>query len=275
MSYAYPGAGALDYSPCQYGGSKLQFRGPHRELQQPYCAVIGGTETYGKFVADPYPALLEAETGLHTVNLGCFNAGPDVFLHEPEVFEIAAAAAVTVVQVMGAQNLTNRFYTVHPRRNDRFLRASADLLAMYPEVDFTEFHFTRHLLRTLRSVSANRFEVVAEELRAGWVRRMRELLSRIGGKVILLWQADRPPPRHRQSRYRLRDPILVDAEMIGALKSGFVDYVEVVVSIRARARGVSGMVFGPLERPAAARLPGPAVHREVASALVPRVLRLL
>ena len=76
---------------------------------------------------------------------------------------------MTVVQVMGAQNLTNRFYTVHPRRNDRFLRAAPDLQALYPEVDFTEFHFTRHLLRTLRWSSADRFEVVAEELRAVWV----------------------------------------------------------------------------------------------------------
>ena len=40
----------------------------------------------------------------------------------------------------------------------------------------------------------------------------------------------------------------------------------------ARAKGAEGMAFGPLEAPAAARLPGPAVHYELAKRLVP-VLR--
>ena len=58
------------------------------------------------------------------VNLGCLNAGPDVYLNDPEILRIASKADVTVLQVVGAANLTNRFYTVHPRRNDRFLHAS-------------------------------------------------------------------------------------------------------------------------------------------------------
>ena len=275
MAYAYPGEGSLDYLPCRYGNSKLAFRGPLCALRPPYCAVIGGTETYGKFVADPYPALVEAGTGLQMVNLGCVNAGPDVFLNEPEIVQICAGAAVTVVQVMGAHNLTNAFYSVHPRRNDRFLRAAPPLQAMFPEVDFTEFHFTRHLLRALQAVSIERFAVVTDELRVAWVCRMTDLLARIGGKVVLLWLADRPPACDRQGRDRLHDPILVDAGMIGALKDGYAEYVEVVVSAQARADGVAGMSFAPLDRPAAAEVPGPAVHREVAAALAPRLMRLL
>ncbi len=65
--------------------------GRRARLTAPYGVVIGGTETYGKFVPDPYPALIEARMGLQMVNLGCLNAGPDVFLNEPEVFAIAAA----------------------------------------------------------------------------------------------------------------------------------------------------------------------------------------
>jgi hypothetical protein len=65
---------------------------------------------------------------------------------------------VTVVQVLAVQNLSNPYYTVHPRRNDRFLRASARLQNLYQDVDFTEFHFTRHMLQTLQMVSAPRFE---------------------------------------------------------------------------------------------------------------------
>ncbi len=35
------------------------------------------------------------------------------------------------------------------------------------------------------------------------------------------------------------------------------------------------MAFGPLDRPAAAQMPGPAAHAEVAAALVPRLARLV
>jgi hypothetical protein len=49
-------------------------------------------------------------------------------------------------------------------------------------------------------------------------------------------------------------------------------YVEMVPSAAARAKGAEGMAFGPLEAPAAVRLPGPAVHYELAKRLVP-VLR--
>lgn len=273
MAYAYQGAGALDYFPCRYGKSKLQFRGPPRALTAPYGVAIGGTETYGKFIPDPYPALIEARMGLQMVNLGCLNAGPDAFLNEPEVFAITAGARVTVLQVMGAQNVTNRFYAVHPRRNDRFLRAAPPLQALFPDVDFTEFHFTRHLLRTLRAVSRERFEVLAEELRAGWVRRMTELVELIGGPVVLLWLADRPPQAPMASRSPLHDPLLVDAGMLGAVRARCADYVEVVISAQARAQGLAGMAFGPLDRPAAAQMPGPSAHVEVAEALVPRLAR--
>jgi hypothetical protein len=34
---------------------------------------------------------------------------------------MASVADVAVQQLMGADNISNRFYTAHPRRNDRFL----------------------------------------------------------------------------------------------------------------------------------------------------------
>ncbi len=57
MAYENLGESALDYVPCRYGKSKLLFRGPKRKLTAPYVAMIGGTETYGKFVETPFPAL--------------------------------------------------------------------------------------------------------------------------------------------------------------------------------------------------------------------------
>jgi hypothetical protein len=275
MAYDYPGAGAPDYFPCRYGTSKLLFRGPRRSLDVPYVVVLGSTATYGKFVTHPYPALVEAATGLQIVNLGCVNAGPDVFLNDPSVLAVAASAQVSVVQIMGAPNLTNRFYTVHPRRNDRFLMAQPLLKAMFREVDFTEFTFTRHMLQTLQEAAPDRFAVVAEDLRAVWVSRMQALLKALSGRVLLLWIADRPPAPRADIPDLRQDPVLVDAEMIAAVMPFARDFLAVVSSPEALARGVQGMAYGPMEGPVARLVPGPAIHREVAAALAPRLLHML
>jgi hypothetical protein len=275
MAYAFPGAGALDYAPCHYGTSRLMFRGPFRPLEEQFVACLGGSETYGKFVPHPYPALLEEALDVQVLNLGCVNAGPDVFLHDTPILDLAADADACVVQIMGAQNLTNRYYSVHPRRNDRFLAATPLLRSIFRDVDFTEFNFTRHLLSALRRRSADRFEVVAEELRAAWVTRMKDLLGRLTCPTVLLWLADGPPPPPNRRADLLGEPMLVDAEMVAAVRPLATSYVEVSPSAAARKLGAEGMAFGPLEAPAAATLPGPAVHHEIRERLVPVLNQLI
>ena len=71
---------------------------------------------------------------------------------------------------IGPVTAPNRFYAVHPRRNDRFLRPSAKIEALFPEIDFTEFSFNRHMLSALESVSADRF---------GQVRRVAYRIARL------------------------------------------------------------------------------------------------
>jgi hypothetical protein len=265
MAYAFPGEGALDYFPCNYGGSRLVFRGPRRSLDRPYIAFLGGTETYGKYVPDPFPDLVEDEVGFAAINLGCVNAGPDVYLNEPGVIEIAQRAEAVVLQVMGAVNLTNSYYSVHPRRNDRFITASPLLKALYREVDFTEFNFTKHMLTTLEATSKERFEVVSADLRRAWTERMRDLLGRLPPRTLLLWMADRAPG---VGRGLAQDPVLVDAPMIEAVRPAARAYVEAVSTIEARRASLEGKAFPALESLAAAALPGPAVHRDVAQRLV-------
>lgn len=268
MAYEFAGAGALDYFPCRYGQSKLLFRGPRRKLQGRYVAALGGSETYGKFVPDPYPARLEQGLGLAVVNFGCMNAGPDVFLCEPVILEACAKARATVVQVMGAHNISNRFYAVHPRRNDRFLRASPLMRSIFREVDFTEFHFTRHMLSAIRALAPEKYALVEEELKAAWVGRMRQLLQKIAGPTVLLWIAGAGGGEARQDGLG-DEPLLVDATMVDSVAHFASRVVRVEPSAAARAAGTEGMVFGELEQPAAAALPGPQIHQEVAEALVP------
>lgn len=275
MSYETLGQGALNYLPCRYGKSKLLYRGPCKEMAGEFVAMIGGTETYGKFIEQPYPALVDAELNMECVNFGCVNAGVDVFANDLVVIDACSKAQATVVQVVGAQNMTNRYYAVHPRRNDRFLRASAQLKAIFHEVDFSEFHFTRHMLGALQKVSQERFGIVCDELKRAWAARMKRLLGLIESKTILLWFSDRAPDDPLSSVGLGRNPLFVDRKMIEELRPIVTEVVEVVPGAGALAAGTQGMKFSPMEAPAASELMGVAAHKEAAHALVKTLQRVL
>ncbi len=273
MSIELSGAGALDYLPCRYGTSKLLFRGPRRRLNNPYLAFLGGTETYGKFVAQPFPAMVERKMGRDCVNLGCLNAGLDSFVHDTEILGIASEAELTVMQVLGAQNLSNRFFRVHPRRNDRFLQASPLLSAIYRDVDFTEFSFNKHMLGHLHMLSPERFETVRDELRQAWAARMRLLLNAVGSGVVLLWvQMGRGGPEPAALG---PDPALITPQMIDALRDSVLDVVEVEIAKSGRAKDMIGMVYGQMDAPAAMQLPGPGAHELIADRVVEALRRLM
>ncbi|RKF16472.1 hypothetical protein D6850_02660 [Roseovarius spongiae] len=275
MAYEKLGTLSLDYMPCRYGASKLLFRGPRARLDGRYAAFLGGTETYGKFIAEPFPALIAARTGAECVNLGWTNAGVDVFLHDPEVMRIAARAQMAVIQALPAQNMANRFYSVHPRRNDRFIAPSTKLRDIFPEVDFTEFHFTRHMLHRLRAVCEERFALVQGELQTAWVARMRLLIHRIDAPVVVLWMSAHDPGAVADGPYLSQDPAFVTRPMLDALRPSVRAIVEATASAAAQEQGTQGMIFSEFEATAAAETLGPAAHREAAAALAPLVSRLM
>ncbi|WP_281250895.1 DUF6473 family protein [Salibaculum halophilum] len=199
---------------CSYGLSRLQFRGPRRPTDGGYVACPGGSETFGRDVAQPFPDLLEQETGMVCLNLGQHLAGPDLFLRDAALRALVHDAAAVVIQVMGAANLSNRFYKVHPRRNDRFIAPRAPLRRLYPEVDFTEIAFTGHLMAKLAETDGTRLTEVQQELRGCWVRRMRELVGLANVPVHLLWFA----PRHPEDPAgAAMDPCLVTPGMLDAV----------------------------------------------------------
>lgn len=273
MSFDALGSGGLDYLPCRYGRSKVLFRGPRRALDAPYVAFFGGTATYGKFIASPFPDLIEAEIGTTCVNLGCLNGGIDVYATDPFLREVSTNARVTVLQVTSPRNISNRFYRVHPRRNDRFVEASSLLRAIYREVDFAEFNFTNHMLKRLHLLSPDRFQSVVEELQAAWHARMRLVLSQIPGKTVLLWISDAPPAETAVDMET--DPAFVTRKMIEDLRPLATVLVEVIASPEALAAGTEGMVFPEMDAPAAQHMLGPVAHREVADALTGTLRQLL
>jgi hypothetical protein len=261
----------IGYRPCRYGSSDVLFRGPRRSLDAPYIAFVGATETYGKFIQQPFAALVETATQRTCVNLGCVNGGIDVFVNDQSVMDICRDADLTVLQIMGANNLSNRFYSVHPRRNDRFVDASSVLKAIYSDVDFSEFSFTRHMLGALHDTSPQRFEIVVNELRQAWSARMKNLLGQIGKRVILLWFSDEALSDQdwsmRPSQLQT-DPLFITASMVDELRPLVADVVVANPTAAALSEGVSGMVFPASQESMASEMMGVRCHQEASAHLI-------
>ena len=274
MSFEPRAAEALDYFPCRYGSSRTLFRGPRRRAEGDYIAFLGGTETYGKFVPRPFPGLVEDSIGVPCVNLGVVNAGPDFFLNDDSVLGVARGARAVVLQVPGAQNLSNRYYSVHPRRNDRFLKASRLMRMVFRDRDFTDFNFTGHLIRSLRTDGGDeRFAMMVAELQEAWVGRMSALIASIERPVVLLWMADHAPAPGPATGSA--EPMFIGRDTLAALRPSVAALVEVTPGQAARDAGNAGKIFNDADRGAATELPGPLFHADVAGALGPVVSDIL
>lgn len=265
MAYEKVDVSPLNYNQCRYGQSKLLFRGPRRSLKKDYISFIGGSETYGKFVEKPFVELIEDAKGIPCANFSAVNAGVDAFVHDPSLMGLCSRSQATVIQVMGAQNMSNRFYTVHARRNDRFLKASTLLKSIYRDVDFTEFSFTRHMLKTLKAISPQRFAAIEMELRSAWLARMDLMLRQIDGRRILLWLRE-PQPEIFSNADLGPEPLFLDAPLVGRLERMVDEIVE--VDIAAERGKLDGMLYSAMELPAAQEMIGPSAHVKIADRLL-------
>ena len=78
----------------------------------------------------------------------------------------------------------------------------------------------------------------------GW-RGTAEMIRRLPGPVLLLWTASHAPSAPGATADPSVSPVLVDSGMIQSLRGLVAHRVEVVSSSKARAEGVSGMIFTP------------------------------
>ncbi|MDG1520595.1 MAG: DUF6473 family protein [Yoonia sp.] len=270
--------GGLTYAPCRYGLSRIMFRGPKRTMNAPYLAFIGVTETYGKFIDRPYSALMEKELGKPCVNLGCVNGSVDAFVNDSMIMAACNKADLTVVQIMRANFLSNRFYSVHPRRNDRFLRASTVLQAIYNDVDFSDFTYTRAMLGKLHSLSPEWFDIVVAELREAWVARMKNMLGQIGPNAVLFWFAPQPmtdDPWDVMPNPLQTDPLFITKSMIDDLRPLVRDVVQAIPTDVAKQQGTKGMYFAPMQTKAASEMLGVACHMEASNTLANHLKTLI
>ncbi len=267
MSFLQKGHGPLEYETVSYHGTALRFRGPAVDLQGPYIACLGGSETYGRFIHTPFPAQLNDLLDVPAVNLGVMNAGLDVLSEDDGIKTIVRGAQAVVLQITGAQNMTNRFYSVHPRRNDRFVKAAPILRTIYRDVDFTEFHFTRHLLTHLSTLSRDRFAILVEELQQAWQARLISIIAGMNVPVHLLWMSNRAPADTPDTPGLGRDPLFVTSAMLDVVAKEAASFTQVLPPDTWRKAPTQGMFFAAREEAAARTMPGPEVHAKAASLL--------
>lgn len=254
------GALGVNYAPCRYAHSKLNFRGPKRSLDKGYVVCIGDGATYGKYVRNPFPAMLEKELGRTCVNLGIPHAGIDAFLKDSSIMSICEGAEAVVIQVSEIQNMSNRFYRVHPRRNDRFVAASSVLKVLFPKVDFAEIDFTRHLLSHLQKAAPEKYSVVEAELTEAWTARMRTLLTHFGNRALVV---SVPPMLPAVGSLR------VTSALLSTVRGSVRDIVELSLSSESN---LEGMEFSVTERDQAMCFPNPRIHSEICEAVAAKLM---
>ncbi len=244
---------------CRYGRSKRWFRGPKQALDTPYVACIGGEETFGRFVETPFAAELERYLNRRCLNLGSLFCGIEALQRDQGLMQLANAADICVLQLPGVAGQNNRFYRVHPQRNDRFVGPTQDLTDLFPEVDFTDIHFVRHLLGCLQRTSDTRFAIVADHLRQGWVQKLEDLLRAITSPVILLWL-----DRQEDAGF---EPVPITPAMFEALTPSCAKSIRLSVRASGVSDDLEDVLFGTLQQPMAEHVIGPATHRRIAESL--------
>lgn len=226
-------------------------------------AAIGGNEVFGKYVQMPFPALLEHMVGRPVVNLGVANGGMQSFMSDPVIEEVAQRARVCVLQVMGAQGVSNKYYRVHCRRADRVIAVSSDLRALFPSLDFHDVAFVRQLLARMHASNPENFARVVDHLRERWESAVHSLISRLAMPVVLLRIAT--SPENNDDAPDTHDPMFVTADMLFRAAM----HCDGIIQVNAptSADDLLSMQAGPAEHHAALHLPSPDLHHRAALSL--------
>ncbi len=261
----------------RFGRSQQYFRGPKPDLSGRYVAFLGGSETYGRFVATPFPALLARELTVPCANWGTPDAGPSFYLKDPVILEACSRAELCVVTATDAFATSNRMYTVFPRRNGRLESVSKGLQALYPRVDFGRFAYVRDMLTHLKHVGPQKFEVMEIEIRDAWVARMRELLAAIETTKLLFWMAGRAsdaPAPYNPDGVGI-GPMMVDGEMMKKIAPHAAGMLLYEASPAAQCPSGEDRMFDDRDHRIAMSFPGEHMHREAAEILFPVLRRMI
>ncbi|MGB1234325.1 MAG: DUF6473 family protein, partial [Planktomarina sp.] len=176
-------AGALD---GEYQLGRLHFRGRQIQTTRAHITLLGGTETYGRFMPDPYAKGLRRVLDCPVRNLGVINGGLDCLQRVMQLLQPQDRVQSIVLETPGLLMQSNPFYDVHPYRNDRITRLKPLFLNVFPKVDELTLHFVGHLWHQCKTWHPEQAGRLVQMLRDTWLNTMEGILLNCPAPVHLL-----------------------------------------------------------------------------------------
>lgn len=87
---------ALNYKISEFCG--LQYRSPQIDFNNPYICCVGNSFTFGRFVKNPYPAILSEMLDMQVLNLGFAHLQPRTITRYPILMRLVRNSLLSVVQ---------------------------------------------------------------------------------------------------------------------------------------------------------------------------------
>jgi glycosyltransferase involved in cell wall biosynthesis len=222
-----PGSDAIPHP-----NGEVYYRGPAPSnlTEGGYLACIGGAQTLGRFVTQPYSDQLGKTLGLETLNLGHGGGKPRYFLECPGILEHLNKAALVVVQIPSARGGETSFFKPVSIKNAvlQNKRPGYSKSPRFADKAYKEF---------LENESPELVAQLQSEIRENWMEEMTQLLTAIQVPKVLLWFSTRTPDTGsgfciQTLRYEatpnFRYPHFVNRDMVEnlcLLADGYVEYV--------------------------------------------------
>ncbi|MEM0908384.1 MAG: DUF6473 family protein [Pseudomonadota bacterium] len=277
MSYQNADLNLLDYGDAEFGVFRQSFRKPPVTPASQYISFIGAAQTYGRYVAKPFPELIEERLDIPCFNLGTGGAGPAQFINDTEVLRAINASELCVIQVMSGRSVNSRYFSIRAVRNAQVKDISPAILSGCPELKDRQITFAHDLLHLVSLENPTLYNAVVEDLRYRWVETYKRLLSVITTQKLLFWFSERTPTdtetNYGDGRELAKFPHLVNQEMIDEIKGG-ADAFEMCVSSEGMpqdlTRGGQPVLFngdgsGRVEN---TYYPSPQMHKAASETLI-------
>jgi len=176
----------IDYDIWFVDDGRLALRGPRTDLNlDDVNCCIGAAQTFGRFVARPFPVQISQILRKPVLNLGFSGAGPEFFLNDSFLMSRLARAGLVVIQAMSARSVSAGVFRAGgnngvlefvegPRQGERMLaqESYSTLRAEYGEPAFRD-------------------QIAAVQAR--WLALHRQLINHIAGQKVLLWLSQKKP----------------------------------------------------------------------------------
>lgn len=272
----------VDYHYWELAGTRIKFRGPAVDFDDPapYFCCAGAAQTFGCFVAQPYPALLGAQLGMRAVNLGLGSATPAVF-SDDRLLQVINGGRFLVLQVMAARQ----------ESNSRLQSLGTDLVRDRRHGDEIPAHMAWQRILDEERPNLDRYVAESQE---SWVSGYAELLRQIHVPVVFFYYSVKEkgtdPPLDAKTAHEMLEPFpqLVRGASIDTIAAECDEFVQCTSTRNHGHRLTSRFTGEPVEVDNSVLdprmtvrwkrnwyYPSPEMHEDASASLLPAAAKLI